>query len=196
MVELVGPRPEAADPEVVVRVLDLLHRAGDVVERHRARRDHDAVRRLAHLLAPPVVGARHRGLELGVDPFEPHVVLGAVDHHHVDAFGRERGGDAVAGEALHRDVAVLGHHVVGGPVDRLLELAVDRRRVLREATVDGDRVVVVEARRGCAGHAVAVPLVEEPRPEIGRVDHVGVGVEDLVSAPHRGQYSRPAQARG
>ena len=35
VVELVGPRPEAADAEVVVRVLDLLDRARDVVERHR-----------------------------------------------------------------------------------------------------------------------------------------------------------------
>ena len=40
VVELVGPGPEAADAEVVVRVLDLLDRACHVVERDRARRDH------------------------------------------------------------------------------------------------------------------------------------------------------------
>ena len=146
----------------------------------------DALRRLAHLLAPAVVRTRHRGLQLGVDALEPHVVLGAVDHHGVDALVRDGVGDTVTGEALGDDLlAVLGDHVVGGPVDGLLELAEDRRQVLGVATVDRDGVVVVEAGDRLAVDPVDELLVEKPRPEVGRVHHVGVSVENLEPVAHR-----------
>src|SRR5262249_33956569 len=100
-------------------------------------------------------------------------------------------------------LAVLGDHVVGGPVDGLLELSVDRLGVLGPATVDGDGVVVVEAGRASAADPVAMPLVEEAGPKIGGIDDVGVGVEDSEPVPHhsllilscRSQYSRRNQAR-
>ena len=146
-------------------------RACTSFERHRPAREHAPARRLAHLLAPAVVRARHRGLELGVDAVEPHVVLGPVDHHHVDAL------DARCASATRSPVkpsstmlAVLGDHVLGGPVDRLLEVAVDRRR---GAGCSGRR-----RSPGCSGRspgggsppdAVAVARVEEPRPEVRRV---------------------------
>ena len=185
MVELVGPCPETAHAELVIGVADLLHRTRDVVQRHRSARHHAPARLLAHLRAPSVVCARHRSLQLGIDAVEPHVVLGPVDDHDVDAFGLERGRDAIAAEPLQDEIfAVLGDHVVGGPVDRLLEAAVDAREMLRPAAVDRHRVVVVEARRTLAADAFTETPVEEARPEIGRIDHVGIGVEHSQAVTH------------
>src|SRR5439155_23864179 len=50
--------------------------------------------------------------------------------------------------------------------------------------VDGDRVVVVGAGGAAPADAVAVLLVEEAGPQVGRVDDVGVGVEDLEPVSH------------
>src|SRR5262245_26359069 len=191
VVELVGPRPEAPDAERVVAELDLFDGSGHVGERYGPRGQDAAARRVPHFLAPAVVGPGHSGLELGVDPFEPHVVLGSVDHHQVDAFDGDRPGDSVAREAVGDDLgAVFGDHVLGGPVDGLLELSVDRRGVLGPAAVDGDRVVVVEAGRAPAADPVAVLLVEEAGPEVRWVDDVGVGVEDLEPVSHRALLGR------
>ena len=56
--------------------------------------------------------------------------------------------------------------------------------MLGVAAVDGDRVVVVEPGDGPATDPIAVLLVEEARPQVGRVVHVGVGIEDLETVAH------------
>src|SRR5262249_11796232 len=140
---------------------------------------------LAHLRPPAVVGPRHRRLELGIDAFEPHVELGPIDHHHVDTLDLDRLRHPVAGEPLGDDLlAVLRDHVRGRPVDRLLELAVDGGRVLAPAAVDRDRVVMVETGRAATAHPIHESLVEEPGPEVGGIDHMSIGVEDLQAVAH------------
>ena len=94
-------------------------------------------------------------------------------------------GDEITAEALGHDLfAVLDDHVLGRPVDGLLELPEDARRVLRPAPVDGDGVVVVEALDGLAGDTALVLRVEEARPDVRRIDDMCVGVEDLETLAH------------
>ena len=56
--------------------------------------------------------------------------------------------------------------------------------MLGVAAVDGDGVVVVEPGDGPATDSIAELLVEKARPQIGRVVHVGVGIEDLETVAH------------
>src|SRR5439155_3842515 len=113
------------------------------------------------------------------------VVLGPVDDREVDAVDLQRLGDRVAAEALEHAVAVLGDHVVGCPVYVLLELPVERRVVLRPLPVDGDGVVRLPALdRLAQTDAVAEPLGQIALPQVLRVDHVRVGVEDLEPVLH------------
>ncbi len=185
VVHVVVARPEAPDAQVVVGVLDLLQRPRDVVERHRSGGVDTAAGGLAHLRTPAVVGPHHGRLQLGIDAVHPEVVLGAVDDHDVDAFDLERLGDPVAGEALGDDLLTeLLDHVVGGPVDRLLELPVEDGRVLGPAPVDRHRVVRVETGRRPTPDPMPELLVEEAIPEIRGIDHVGIRVENLEAVLH------------
>ena len=184
-VEHVGPGEEAPGAQIVVGVLDLLHRPVYVVHHHRPRGDDPPARHLPHLLAPAVVGPAHGGLEFGVHAVGPEVVPGAVDHHEVHAVQRHGLGHGVAGEAVvHHSLAVFFPHYVVGPVHRFHEVAVDGDPTLGIAAVHGGRAERLPAGDFLPAHPVLELLVQEPLPQVLGLHHVPVGVEDLVPMPH------------
>jgi len=185
VVEAVGPGPEAAHVELLVAHAHLFDRPSDVGRRHRPRREHPAAGGLAHLLSPAVVRARQRRLDLRIDPVRPHVVARAVQHHHVDALDAHRVGHAGPVEAAAHHVAVLLGHLLRRPADGLLEAAVQNGRVLRIASIDQRGSELVPARdRLLPADSVLEPLVEEPLPDVARLHHVRIRIEDLHPVSH------------
>ena len=186
----VGPQKAAAHPELLAGVAHLLDRELDRLHRQHRDAEQPVGIGLAVIREPAVIGAAHRGGEVGVFDRAGEEAQARVEERGVDAVGvhidhaRVRIEPALLPfgvfQAVERDVAL--------PYADRAEAA-DPARIAQQFALDAEALLAVviddKARPALAEFGIDVPV-----PQVERLEDVAVGVDHVVSACHRQSLHR------